>query len=456
MSDTSRKIPQALNLAYGVKQIPIATPDMTEDELRDVVVAFMKLQITFAYTPRFPDRKSYSYYIKNITKHYGFESSKIVFEEGKYYGGTPYMGNAAGCLYRWLPFYDAETGEMDWSPILRTRRLNWKHKDTVYPDVASAVFGNSCSSTCFWSWARITGHMGSTWSYDWIPANGFLPVGDYALTPEGTHGPQTKQLCDENGKEVMFKAYAKTKRADGFVRTGHAVLSVVDPVVVYNEDGSINGEKSHVFIAEQKADFLTDAPDKGGVDLASPLNDQGDTYRIMGNYWGTKVNGGAGVNMEWSFDHLFEKGFLPFTVPELCGKVPVEAPEITFSYAGTTISPEVLRAQTITANYYISDTHLSVFDSNGREAYNAMHAPAVTDRFAKELYTGIYAKMTTSPAQLKQVALEDALLDNVIYEEKDAIWQQLQQYADGNHTLKISCRLSNGQLLAVYEGTLTK
>ena len=57
---------------------------------------------------------------------------------------------------------------------------------------------------------------------------------------------------------------------------------------------------------------------------------------------------------------------------------------------------------------------------------------------------------------MKQVALEDALLDNVIYEEKDAIWQQLQQYADGNHTLKISCRLSNGQLHAVYEGTLTK
>jgi len=68
----------------------------------------------------------------------------------------------------------------------------------------------------------------------------------------------------------------------------------------------------------------------------------------------------------------------------------------------------------------------------------------------------MYAKMTTSPAQLKQVALEDALLDNVLYEKKDAIWQQLQRYADGNHRLRIACRLSNGQLLTAYEGTLVK
>ena len=433
----SEIIPDDKNLVIGLNNIPIATSDMTEDELRDIVVEFMKLQLTFAYTPEFKDTESYQYYIKNLKSYYGFEESQIGFEEGNYYGGVPYTGNAAGSIYRWIPFYDAETGVMDWTPIVNSARLNWKNNGTVYPDVGSALFGNSCSAACYWAWGRVSNELRSAWTSGWVPQKGFVKVGEYTLANNDTgHGDHTKNVCKENGTDVMYKAYASMKKADGLIRTGHAIMNVADPVVVYKADGSIDGNKSYLCIAEQQAFFLTDTPDNGGVELYSPLGDRGLTYRVMGNYWGSVVNGQV-KDMEWSFKELYDQGFLPFTAPELVGKDPVEKATVTFSHKKDTITLDELEASSVFSNYSISDVHFTVRDAGGNENY-----------------IGMYAKEAGTLTAYKKSALREGLKNNVIYSSKDYIKTELGKYTGGSHELIITCRVSTGESLNVYTGTL--
>jgi hypothetical protein len=330
---------------------------------------------------------------------------------------------------------------MDWSPIIASARKNWsesKYPDRIYPDVGSAIFGNSCSSSCFWAWARISNEINSFWTAGWTPGNGFVKVGDYELSSENDHGDSTSTLCLTNGEQRMFAAYAQTKRADGLVQSGHAVMIIADPVVMYNDDGTINGDESYVLIAEQKASFLTASPLKGGVDLYSPLNNRGITYRIMGNYAGNVVNDNV-KTMKWSFTHLYNEGFLPFTTPELAGKSVVEESYATISYSGATITPDILKKHSISSNYPISDVNFEVRNDKG-----------------EVVFTACFGNTTSNPFAMKKRSLSDALTNNKMYANTQYIYNNLSNYTDGTYTIEILCRLSTGELTSVYLGTLTK
>lgn len=441
-------LPDKYNLALQIDKLPVATPDMTEDELRDVILKFMYLQLNFAFTPVFSTVDSYGYYIKNLYSAYNGSQSLdnliIKYEEGKYYGGIPYMGNSAGSLYRWLEFYDPVTGAMDWDPLLRTRRKNWSDSGRVYPDVGSAIFGNTCASSCIWAYLRVTNKIETFWTNTWIPENGFVKVGDYNLSADEDHGGSTKSLCSKNGKKKMFAAYAKIKKADGLVTTGHAVMSLTDAVVVYGADGNIDENNSYIQIAEQKASFLTASPAKGGVDLYSPLGDKGLTYRIMGNHAGNIVNGKV-KEMKWTFKYLYENGYMPFTIPELCGQDKVEKSEVglykaNVLYTEDTIKASELRNMNVKSNYAISDIHFIIRDENGNEIFNAM-----------------YAELGNDVAALKSFSVNSALFNNTIYENNGIINVNIWNNAtSGKNTLEITARLSTGELISVFNGTLTE
>lgn len=449
-------IPEELNLALSIDKLPVATPDMTEEELREVIVAFKYLQHHFAFTPDLGGMGEYKYHIKNL--YYGYngaknpDSVKTRYAEGKYYGGIPYMGNSAGSLYRWLEFYDAETGIMDWAPILRTKRINWVDANTnkIYPDVGSSYFGNTCASSCVWSWLRVSNSIDSFWTYSCIPKHGFVKVGDYDLDENETYGKSTKELCAKNGKERMFAAYAKIKRADGIVKTGHAAMSVSNAVVVYDENGEIDGEKSYILIAEQTAGYLTASPDDGGVERYSPLNDKGDTYRIQGNFSGDVVNGEV-KEMKWTFDYLLRVGYMPFTLKELCGQKPVDRSEVALFLADEVYTADRIMASelvnmSIKSNYAISDTHFIITDADGNELFSAMYA-ALAEDIEREKPVEV----------LKNYSVKTALFENVIYHDKECINRALLKYAEtGDCKLRITARVSTGELLTVYEGALIK
>ncbi|MBR2635043.1 MAG: hypothetical protein IKD31_05640 [Clostridia bacterium] len=434
-------IPDDKNLVKMLETVPLANANMTEAELRDVVLKFMKVQLTFAYTPDFGDNydeSSYTYYIKNLKSLYGGqEGTRITFEEGKAYGGVPYKGNTCGTIYRWLPFYEEETGFMDWEPIINSQRLNWKNADNgeIWPNVGSSVFGNSCSSACFWAWGRVTNQLKGPWCASWLPSNGYVQVGDYQLGADNKRAEGNDAILAANGRQKMYQAYAQVKAADGFVSDGHATMAISDAHVVYNANGTINGTESYVLIAEQKASFLTASPAKGGVDLYSPMNSEGATYRIMGNWPGTIVNEKV-KEMKWNFVYLFDTGYLPFTIPEFSGADPVEKAEASMSHPSETIKFHTIKAKTITSNYCISDVTINVKNKDGKIVYSGFYCP-----------TGVPSKT---------VSLEGALLNNVIYKNKGAINLALSGYTDGNYTLEVQCRVSTGELFTVYTGTITE
>ena len=159
----------------------------------------------------------------------------------------------------------------------------------------------------------------------------------------------------------------------------------------------------------------------------------------MGNYWGTLVNGKV-RDMEWSFSELYSKGYLPFTAPELAGTDPVDKADLEFTHKKPTITISELSSQTLTSNnYVISDVHFTVKDSKGNETY-----------------IGMFAKNVTSPAAMKIYTLSTAMTNNIIYSSKDYLKTELSKYTDGSYTLVISARVSTGELITVYTGTLTK
>ena len=441
-------IPEKYNLAIQLEKLPTVTPDMTEDEMRDMIVQFMYIQLNFAYTPDFGEANEYGYYIKNLYGPYkgnlNLDNAKITFKEGSYYGGIPYVGNAAGSLYRWLEFYDADSGVMNWDPIIRTNRENMESGDVLYPDLGSAYFGNSCSSACVWSWLRVSNSIKSFWTNGWKPANGYVLVGDYKLNNKGTTGSDTTEICEANGKEVMFESYAKLKRADGLLVTGHAVMCVSDAEVVRDENGNIDGEKSYILFAEQDCCFLTASPVNGGVDRYAPLNDQGDVYRMSGNFAGN-MDSGKIKECKHTFEQLYERGKLPFTIPELCGEAPVESTTVELSdangvYSASTIKASEMNSMTIGSNYAISDIHFIIRDEDGNELFNAM-----------------YAKYAEKIQELMTYNVNSALFNNEIYEDNECINSAILEHAaSGNNTLEITARVSTGELLTVYKGTLAE
>ena len=442
-------IPDELNLALQIDKLPVANKNMTTDELRDVVVAFMYLQLNFAYKVDLSGYglDEYGYYIKNLYGSYGaannLDNIKILFKDGQYYGGMPYMGNTAGSVYRWLEFYDAETGVVDWSPIIRTDRKNWTdtEKNRTYPNVGSSYFGNTCASSCVWAYLRVSNSIKTFWTDTWIPSNGFVKVGDYKLTADNTHGSSTSALCKSNGKEKMFECYALVKKADGLIQTGHAVMSVEDAVVVYKADGSIDGANSYLVIAEQKAGFLSKSPEKGGTDNYSPLNPKkGLTYRIQGNFAGNTVNGEV-REMHWSFDHLYSEGFIPFTIPELIGTDDVEDVEIKFNTkaTGDSITLAELKGSNISCNYAISDIHVTLKDNDG-----------------SVVFTGMFAEGAGNVTELRTVLMSDALTKNAIYASKTYIEDGLLDYGFSKYTIEITARVSTGELFTIYTGTFKK
>ena len=249
-------IPEEKNLVLQMEKIPIANSSMTEDQLRDIILQFMKLQLTFAYTPDLGDREDYGYYISAISDAYdvnindeSIDNCKVTFQEEKYYGGIFYCGQTHGSVYRWLPFYDAETGIMDFEPIINSRRINYKDK---WPDGGSGIFGNSCSSAVFWAFCRVSNKLTSCWTAHWSPKYGFVKVGDFTLSENDTISGDSDQIASKNGSQKMYRAYAQVQKADGLVHSGHAIMAVEDAHVEYHPNGTIDGENSYIIFCEQR------------------------------------------------------------------------------------------------------------------------------------------------------------------------------------------------------------
>lgn len=368
--------------------IPIANSSMSTDELRQICIDFMQLSVSFQWIPDRPVELG--------------NSDLKRFKEGDLQGGLPYINTASGNLYRVLEYYDPQTAIIDFSYF------------GSHPD----VFGNACSGATGWAWARVINSADIGYTSALNAAHGFIPVGPYRYDfsldrfwqkeddDTRTNFLETIEVCKTNGEQVMFESYALTKPADCFVNQGHVRMSVEAPVVVRNPDGTIDGEQSYMYQAEQNANNTLDYKRRETAD--------GTVYYNRGN-----------DKLKFTFNELYERGYLPHTFKEFLGQDPVEKGYATVGLTETSVTVNELLECPLTSNYPISDVFTVVRDADGNQV--GTYTKRMDNHYSKAAKV---SKVTIPGANLKTYA------------------------AKGGHTIEIRAQIGTGELLTAYSGTL--
>lgn len=335
-----------MNLKEQLAAIPVAKPGMTEDELRQICLDYMKLQLEFP----FKFKEDFNYVVFSQKRR-----RKLL--GGKIYGGLPYVTRGAGNLYRIAEIYDPETGTLDAS-------------SEIFDNIR--YFGNACSGAASMSWARVvtSAYMGYTMFM--TEANGFLPVGPYRYPKDNiTIFPKNDPdairchtICEFNGEQTMLESYAQMKPADGVVCNGHVRMNSAVPVVVRKADGTIDGEKSYTFMREQ----VCYVPHINHLRITP----KGDHYVAQGY-----------VDIRYTLKELYDTRYIPFTFAEFRNPSIVEPARIRLA-----VEPE-LHERVLSANYAISEVFIEL--DGKRYVYHNMEffrrEVKMSDIFPKEILT---------------------------------------------------------------------
>ena len=325
---TVPKVPTPLQQSH-IDAIPVATADMTEDQLRQIVLDFFRLQLTFQWTPK----ESFAYAITTYKEPRSFEKNTV-------YAGLPYQATSkAGNIYWAMTLYDPETGILD--------------NSGMDGQAFSQLLGNHCTSSPYWAWARVVNSTPQYGNVRMTKHYGFLPVGDYDYdTVMWSEEESTKNVCKEAGEQRMFEAYAQLKPADGvylFYSLGgnsHCRMVSAYPVVVRNADGSINGMESYILYMDQ------------GSGLKEYVAEDGSTVQLQGK-----------VDEKATFAELFSKSYITFTFWEFIGTDPVEKAQVTTNLPAEVTLQEIVGG-ILTSNYPMAYTHITLTDASGKTVYD--------------------------------------------------------------------------------------
>lgn len=265
-------------------------------------------------------------------------------------------------------------------------------------------FGNFCSYGSAWGFSRVINSASHELTQDMVPANGYIPLGPYKMNKNLTQFPEneTIAICQGNGQEVMYESYALLKPADALVyyTTGGHIIMVSSVHVEKDAAGKIDGEKSYVT-------FIDQATNEWDGKLAN-----GKSYKVQG-----------GVDKKYTFSKLFKTNYIPYTFAEFNGTDPVEKGEVKIDTDKTELTLDELIDCTVTANYIFSDVFVEFIGADGKTVETKAIRTGYGGILSLKLSKGIFAAGT-------------------------------KKYADGNHTVRISAQIGNGEKLQVWEGKL--
>ena len=359
------------NLTWeGINSYSFKEKDMTVEEMRDLCVDFFVYSKSVLWTPNVSLD-----FIKNSN---GAEDS---MSQGTVYGGLPYISLGTGNVYRMMDYIDETTGLMDMKKALPA--LGTKDRLEVSD---MRYFGNQCANAAFLGWGRVINSVYYNRTYHMVPANGYIFLGDVEFDRTITRWTTTyttSAVCQDNGEQVLYAAYAQVKKADGLVyytSAGHTIMAMEDAHVVYNSDGTINGTESYLIYAEQ-----------------------GQSWKDATNASGEAFQRKNGVGTKKTFKQIFDISYIPFTYQEFLGADLVEETEVSLVNGSTTLvggtisetnrsfvatksgpdtlSWDTLFASKITSNYAIADVYIVVTGAGGNEIYkHAVRATVTGDQ----------------------------------------------------------------------------
>lgn len=316
----------------------------TTDQRRDAAEARMREMMSILWQVDQPVTYSYKVGSGDPSVDEGYT---VTLEPGKIYSGLPYTHGSGDEISF------ADFGEKLENGVLRMKDLSAalisgggsKNENNM------ARIGNDCADAVYAAWTVASASVTFPNAANMTPANGCIPVGQYKTVPEDAKKyPVTKDLCAENGEEVMFAAYALLQKADGLsVNTkGGAHAMLVSEVHVVKNGEAIDPEASYVLVHEQTTKYF----EKGETRYDEALGQ--DVY-VMG-----------GVDRKYTFQRLFKAGYLPVTCKEFIDEAPLAAEEVSDSETGFEMNKDRMFAGAFTANYSIMAVTVEIVDKDGQ------------------------------------------------------------------------------------------
>ncbi len=359
---------------------PKANETMTPDEARELTVSFFRFCQTFAWIPD-----------SSLVYERKTNGDKTSLTKGTVYGGLPYGHISSGTVYRLMDFYNPETG------VVNLKKAT--------PEGETLYFANQCSMGAYQGWGRVINSAQYTWTQYMVPRKGFLPVGPYTYDKnlQDFTKKLTTEICKENGEQTMFRSYAAMQPADGVVRyssSGHVMMCSGNVKVVYNADGTINGEESSFTIL-----------------------DQAEKHKAKQQADGSEILVQGGVDAVYTFQKAFQSGYLPFTFAEYLGADPIETAAASVNLEGESVTTADLKKAKITANYSIADVYLNILNGEGTVVYQKPIRVANVNHREMELATPL-------------------------------IGNPFKAYENGLYQVQLQVQLYTGDRITLYQGTL--
>ncbi len=466
--ETEEYMPDRLRKA-DVEAFPVVTENMPISERRQLAIDLFHLQLTFQWKSNM-EIKDY---------HMTYAKKRKTISPLYIYGGVPYQSKGTGNLYRWLEYYDEETGVMD---LERAFAENGGYGEEVGAMIdeeyrggylykkyrCMMTFFNQCSWGSFWGWGRTVNSANFNGTAYMTAANGFIPVGyTYpnmdkldCFGMETANNPTKYDTKDviadwnaQNGEDGMYKCYAKTRPADLLVSGGHTMM-VREVQLKKLPDGSVDLANSIVICLEQPEAWRPEQILHG-------------TYFYYQGEW----------EIPYTFAKLQEETYIPYTFAEFLdpnveedkklldlydtyAAAPLESRYKLFDFSREELramsGPDVEESRIFTnlpegitemtfaqldemilgSNYTISDVFVTVRDQSG-----------------KVLKENVYRAMSAALREMK-------MKDNNSTWTKDAdgnyltMTEGIKELATGENTLEIRVQLSTGEKPTVFSGTL--
>lgn len=245
----------------------------------------------------------------------------FIHEADTTYAGVIYS-NASTGLFQFMEYYDQETGRLQFPGSAN------QLKETL---------GASCADALIWGLNTVcTSIEGAYYPSTMVIQNGYYPLGNitYDETLSNFSFLPTNKIIEQNGKDVVIEAYTMIQPADILVSTpdNHGMMAILNAHVVKNADGTVNTAESYVMIQDQR----------GGQGTGFYEQEiDGETILFSGR-----------TEYKFTFDKLYEKGYIPVTTAEFLGEKAYEPAKVTVDQEPDDF--DELLETTVTCNYPIA------------------------------------------------------------------------------------------------------
>lgn len=257
----------------------------------------------------------------------------LKIKEGRLYRGIPYSYTGASA---WN-FYDYAS-EPDEQGIHTMSGIHWRNLNGTAS--IGAIMGNDCSSSIQQSWDYAGSSIQSANTSYMTTSFGYLRVGDYVSSD--LENVMTPNTCKSNGIVVMSNAYSELQKADAVVKReasyGHTMM-IVENHPVINDSGIIDPNESYVTVLHQTTGYMS------------------KETCVYDETYGEDVYLIYGIDDKYTYQQLFDQGYLPLTCDIFVNPAPAEETYVRDSeteynykniFRGQFISNRMLGAVTIT------------------------------------------------------------------------------------------------------------